>query len=286
MPLITASLVVYRTPPEDLLPLFASLADEDNLAWVVVDNAAHEEPDAAAALRAAVNSNGGSYIPSANHGYGAGHNLALKALAETPSTFHLILNPDITFAPGVLPELVQALETHKNAGWVMPKILYPDGRTQPLCKLLPTPFDLAVRRFFPGPLRKLIEARIQRYELRGIEDTPSCSVPFLSGCFALVRRDILARTGGFDERYFLYMEDVDLCRRFSEHCRLLYWPRVSVVHGFHRGSHNNWKLTLEHLRSSWHYFNHWGWLFDPRRDCANQLALSELERVRSTQSGG
>jgi hypothetical protein len=286
MPLLTASLVVFRTPSDELLPLFAALAGEPDLAWVVVDNAAGEDASAAASLRTLVEQHGGRYVPSENHGFGAGHNLALRTLANTPSTFHLLVNPDITFAPGVLAELVRALQTHPEAGWVMPKVLYPDGRSQPLCKLLPTPLDFAIRRFLPGPLQKLATRRIQRYELTGIEDAPSACVPFLSGCFALVRRDVFTRINGFDERYFLYMEDVDLCRRFSARAQLLYWPRVSVVHGFHRGSHRNWRLTLEHLRSSWHYFNRWGWVFDRRRRHANQAALADLERIRASKREG
>src|SRR5687768_9325270 len=83
-----------------------------------------------------------------NIGFGAGHNLALKKiLAEGRSLYHVVLNPDVYFDDEVFQKLFSYLETHPEVGLVMPKVLYPDGRLQPLCKLLPTPLTLFTRRF-------------------------------------------------------------------------------------------------------------------------------------------
>jgi len=284
MPAVTASLVVYRTPVDQLVPLLSTLSGRPGLTWAVVDNAAMENPELAAALRQAIVDKGGRYLPSTNIGFGAAHNLALHSLGDVRSDFHLIVNPDIHFGPEVLTELLRSFEEHPEAVWVMPKVLYPDGRTQPLCKLLPAPLDLACRRFLPRAFSGLIAATTARYELHGIEDSTSLSVPFLSGCFALIRRDVLEAVGGFDDRYFMYMEDVDLCRRVSRHGRLLYWPRVSVTHGFDRGSHHNLRLTLRHLHSSVLYFLRWGWFFDADRRRANAAALKELAEIRRRRS--
>jgi GT2 family glycosyltransferase len=197
-----------------------------------------------------------------------------------------MVNPDILFDNTVLPGLVRVLDARPQVGWVMPKVLYPDGSQQYLCKLLPTPLDFAVRRFLPGRLQSLLQGYMDRYELRGLENSESTFIPFLSGCFVMTRRAVLQEVGGFDERYFLYMEDVDLCRRMAVHCQLLYWPHIAVRHGFHRGSHRSLKLMLTHLRSSFLYFNQWGWIFDRERRRANRAALAQLHSVQSGSAEG
>lgn len=82
-----------------------------------------------------------------NCGYGAGHNIAIREAMEVGAIYHVIVNPDIYFGEGVLEQLVAYMNVNKEIGLVMPKILYPNGELQYLCKLLPTPFDLLLRRF-------------------------------------------------------------------------------------------------------------------------------------------
>ena len=283
MPSLTASLVVYRTPPAELTELFASLQTSSLVSmWIVVDNAAAEAPEGSSALRNAVEATGGRYLAApANIGFGAGHNLALRALADQPADYHLMVNPDVTFGPEVLPALAAVLDERPRVAWVMPRILYPDGRLQGLCKLLPTPADFALRRFMPSVVQLLFQAQMDRYELRGIEDLEMPGVPFLSGCFVLLRRAVLQEVAGFDERYFLYLEDVDLCRRVARHGELLYYPRVSITHGYHRGSHKNLKLMGIFMKSSVAYFNRWGWFLDGERRRMNRTALQRLRRLQA-----
>lgn len=283
MPRISVSLVSYKNSIAELEDLFASLRGSQLVSiWVVVDNAAAEDPSAAEQLRTQVVQFGGQYIAAPrNIGFGAAHNLALRSMEDIPSEYHLMVNPDILFDRTVLPELVRVLDARPQVGWVMPKVLYPDGSQQYLCKLLPTPLDFAVRRFLPGRLQALMRGYMDRYELRGLENTESSAVPFLSGCFIMTRRAVLQAVGGFNERYFLYMEDVDLCRRMAVYCELLYWPQISVTHDFRRGSHRSLKLMLTHLRSSILYFNQWGWIVDRERRRANRAALAQLYSVQS-----
>ncbi len=280
MPLITASLVCYKTPAKELEPLFARLrgSTAPTVDWVVVDNAAVERPEEAKLLAAAVHRFGGRYLPSANVGFGSAHNLALRALEGTAAAFHLMLNPDILFGEEVLPSLMGVFAEHPRAVRVMPRVQFPDGREQKLCKLLPMPLDFALRRFLPRSLQVLAQGRLDRYELKGLADAPSVHVPFLSGCFIFSRWDTLRAVGGFDERYFLYMEDVDLCRRMAAQGDLLYWPAVYVTHGFHRGSHVSFQLMLRHLQSSWHYYNRWGWIGDREGARINREALAALRQ--------
>jgi GT2 family glycosyltransferase len=282
----TASLVIYNSSITELQPLLESLHQDDAIsAWIVVDNGAPDDSARAEDIRVLVEHLGGRYIATGrNLGFGAGHNTALKALAGTPSDFHLMLNPDISYSREVLPALARVMDAHPNVGLIMPKVVYPDGANQYLCKLLPTPLDIALRRFAPGALQRLARERMDRYELRAMDSAQPAEVPFLSGCFMFARRSVLNFLGGFDERYFLYMEDVDLCRRFSAVSSLLYWPDVSVTHEHQRGSHKSMKLMLTHVRAAIVYFNKWGWLFDPIRKKTNHDAIARLTSIPKFQS--
>ena len=117
----------------------------------------------------------------------------------------------------------------------MPKILYPNGDLQYLCKLLPTPIDLIFRRFFPHFYKKA--GLLSRYELRDSGYDHTMMVPSLSGCFMLLRSGVLRRVGGFDEKFFMYLEDVDLCRRIGKIAETVYYPDVTVFHEFSKGSY-------------------------------------------------
>lgn len=194
-----------------------------------------------------------------NLGFGAGHNIAIRRCLGM-SQFHLITNPDIYFADGTLENIIQFMEEQTDIGVVMPKILYPDGAVQYLCKQLPTPFDLIFRRFIPGPLKFILKKRTERYEFRDRNYDETMDVPCLSGCFLFARTDIFRHTGLFDERYFMYLEDVDLCKRIGAKFRTVYYPGTSVYHYYDKGSYRNWKLLYYHARSAVKYFNKWGWL--------------------------
>jgi GT2 family glycosyltransferase len=278
------SIVSYRTPHADLDALCRLLAQDPSVAaWVIVDNAAVEVPDEALMLKAMVEQYRGLYLPApCNLGFGRAHNLAVAALAGTAAEFHLVLNPDIVFDTSVLPELTRVLDARQDIALVMPRVFYPDGSDQRLCKLLPTPFDLALRRFVPRLLEPLVRHAMSRYELGAMDLSLAAEVPFLSGCFMFLRRSAFERAGGFDDRYFLYMEDVDLCRRIAAIGRLLYWPCVSVIHTHARGSHRHGKLMRLHLRSAWTYFNRWGWFFDSARRQSNRRTLATYPRTTQT----
>ncbi len=217
-----------------------------------------------------------------NLGFGAGHNLALKQLRQD-SDLHLLLNPDIRFGPEVLPALAQCMAAQPDIGALMPRIAYPDGELQRLTKLLPTPVDLILRRFIPSAA---VRDRInRRYELHGLAQDRQSDVPSLSGCFLLVRTPLLQSLGGFDERYFMYMEDVDLVRRIGDRARTVYEPSVVVTHDYAKGSYRNRKLLGFHLRSALSYFRKWGWLFDSERSRRNAQVL-DLLRVQARQRSG
>lgn len=262
---VSASIVAYRNDPDELTGAVRSFlsAPIDGIC-TVVDNSPSAD------LRERVLETGARYIfTGENLGYGSGHNIALRENLAT-SEYQLVLNPDVTFEPEVPAALCQFMSSHPEVGLVMPKVLYPDGSEQRLCKRLPTPFDLVARRFFGNPSSRWLKDRLGRYELRDLDMGKIREIPSLSGCFMLMRSSVLERAGVFDERYFLYMEDVDLCRRIGMEAKTVFYPHVAITHGYAKGSYKNYREFKRHVVSAVQYFSKWGWFFDAKTKKLNE----------------
>lgn len=208
-----------------------------------------------------------------NVGFGHAQNIAIERSLDQ-SIYHLILNPDISFEEGTLENIFFFMQENKDIGQLMPKVFYPDGNVQKLCKLLPHPFDLIGRRFFGNS--KLFKKRNDQYELSYFAYNKLLDTPNLSGCFMFLRTDVLKQVGGFDTRYFMYLEDFDLTRRINKVARTVFYPGASVTHGFSKGSYTNPTLFRYHVISAIKYFNKWGWFFDKERNVLNKKVLSQL----------
>lgn len=208
-----------------------------------------------------------------NIGFGAGHNLALKDILKGKcSTYHIVLNPDVYFEKEAISSLFDYIEGNPQVGLIMPKVLYPDGRLQPLCKLLPTPFTLFSRRFlhfYPSWSNRLNHW----YEMHFSGYDKIMDVPFLSGCFMFLRTDALREVGLFDERIFLYTEDTDLTRRIHQRYRTIFFPKAVIFHYNQRGSYKNAVKLMHHIFSAITYFNKWGWFNDYERKFINEKIL-------------
>jgi GT2 family glycosyltransferase len=259
---ITASLVLFHSDPDMYSRAILSFLQGCNGVLYVVDNSAvplrHELFD---------HSRVRYHFTGRNLGFGAGHNFALKEMLYS-SDLHLVLNPDVSFGTEVLEYLAKRMIEAVDIGLQMPKIVYPNGKPQWLHKLLPSPMDLIFRRFIAvSSLRKRIN---KRYELHLLRQDQPTDIPSLSGCFLLIRTSLLQQIGGFDERYFMYMEDVDLVRRIGDIARTVYDPSVVVVHAYSKGSYFNKKLLGYHTISAIKYFNKWGWFHDSVRRQRNK----------------
>lgn len=209
-----------------------------------------------------------------NIGYGAGHNIAIRSTLNESIPFHLIINPDIEVAPEVIEQLVQFMETHPEVGHIMPKVVYPDGSLQYLCKLLPTPADLLFRRFLP---KAWFNKQRNRFELRHSGYNRTMEVPYLSGCFMLLRTEALNKVGIFDERFFMYPEDIDLTRRIHQQYKTIFYPKVQVIHHHERSSYFNFRMLMIHILNLIKYFNKWGWCIDAERSIINKNTLKQIQ---------
>lgn len=210
-----------------------------------------------------------------NIGFGAAHNVALRESIHQ-FDYHVVLNPDVYFDSQVIPELVTLMDRNREVGMVMPKVLYPDGSIQPTCRLLPSPSILFLRRFALNTDRIARENSL--YELTFSGYNKIMDVPFLSGCFMMLRNSVLKEVGLFDEDIFLYTEDIDLTRRIHRRYRTVFYPNVSIFHIHARGSYKNFRPFLLHMKSAITYFNKWGWFNDAEREMINQATLLKLSQ--------
>lgn len=221
---------------------------------------------------------------SKNLGFGKAHNIALKKSLQQGVPYHLVLNPDVYFEKGTLESLYNYMQENDDVANVMPKVFYPDGRIQYLCKMLPSPMELIIRRFMPS--EKIILKINHRYELRDSGYEQEMNIPYLSGCFMFLRVEHLKEIGLFDENIFLHMEDTDLNRRLYQRYRTMYYPRVSITHVHAKESHKRRHHLLMHIKSTLYYFNKWGWFFDKERRQINknlEMMIIKLNEKKTTK---
>lgn len=192
------------------------------------------------------------YIKSRkNIGFGAGHNLVLPKL---DSVYHAIVNPDIILKEDSLKILMGFLEEQK-ADMAVPKILDEDGTMQKSYRREITAGDMFLRRL-PFAFAKKRQAY---HTMQDMDYSKPFQVPFAHGCFYVIRTKVFQELGGFDTRYFLYMEDADLCKRVNEKNGLFYCPDTAVIHKWEKGSSKSKKMLWIHLCSMTAYFRKWGW---------------------------
>jgi GT2 family glycosyltransferase len=196
---------------------------------------------------------------SDNPGYGRGINRLVSQLGDLPEYIG-VLNTDLSWQPGTFEAMLAWLNSHPDVCLAVPQILNPAGEVQKLCKLNPTVLGLFSRRFIPDSLKpNFLKRYDRRYVMSDQDYLKPFDVPYLSGCCMLMRSDPFRKIGGFDERYFLYLEDADLTRSLRKEGRCVHLPIAEVVHGWGRGNYRNLRLMLVNLASSWYYFQKWGW---------------------------
>ena len=168
--------------------------------------------------------------------------------------------------------MLQFIAQHPEVGSLMPKVLYPNGEIQRLCKLLPSPMDVFGRRFLPS---SWMRRRNQIYEMHASGYDRLMNVPYLSGCFMLLRTQAVQKASLFDERFFMYPEDMDLTRRIHRDYLTVFFPHATIIHNHGKASYKSLTMLWIHMVNMCRYFNKWGWLCDKERTLFNQTAIRE-----------
>ena len=217
---------------------------------------------------------------NSNNGFGSGHNIVLKKLIDDnfkeKAEFHIILNADIIFEENTIEKMIDYMRKNPEIGQIGPKIYESSGEINKSCRLLPTPLNLIFRRFFP--IKSIVDKMDYNYEMRWCDYNSIMEVPILSGCLMFIRTDILKNVGMFDTRYFMYMEDYDLCRRIGKKYKVIFYPEVKIIHKHGKASYKTRKMMIAHINSAIKYFNKWGWFFDKERKTRNKECIKRYKK--------
>ncbi len=187
-----------------------------------------------------------------NKGFGAGHN---KVLAFIDSKYHVVINPDIILKDDTISVLASYADKNEEVGLISPQIKYEDGRIQQLGKRSPTIRYLGTHWFHKGDEPSKL---MREYCMLDEGDDKPFEITNATGCFMFFRTSVFKELGGFDERFFMYLEDCDIARRVSQKYKAVFYPMASVVHLWERESKRNKKLLLIHIESIIKYFLKWG----------------------------
>lgn len=243
---VTAVIVNYNSAPDIFECLDSLRASDHPVEIVVVDNASSDgSPD-----RLATIDDVRLVRSSRNAGFGGGVNLGVRT-AE-PEGAVLLINPDASLAPGAVGRLVATLDAHPRAAAVGPLVLNPDGSVQPSKRRFPSWVQAAMHAtvgvFWPGNpgTRAYVCADLP-------EDRPS-PVGWLSASVLLLRSDAFREVGMFDERFFFYVEDLDLCRRFADAgWELWFEPRAEAVHAWGGSTRKPTRQLWQHHTNLYRY---------------------------------
>ena len=199
-----------------------------------------------------------------NLGYGRANNLGVK---HAKGEYVLILNPDVSVETDTLQKMVDFMQKNHDVGILGPQLFFFNGQIQDSCRRFMRPFDLFIKR---TPLKRLtyFKKRVDSYVMADFDHAKTHDVDLVTGACFMSPTKAFLHIGGFDDRYFLFMEDADLCRKmWVGGFRVVYFPTARALHYHKRLSGGNvfWLLTQKvfwiHLNSAFKYF--WKWKGKP-----------------------
>ncbi len=193
-----------------------------------------------------------------NLGLAAGINVGLK---KSRGEYKLILNPDIVVMERAIERMVKLMDEDKEIGMLGGQLISPNGKIQYSCYRFYRPITIVYRRTFLGET-KSGRQEIDRFLMKDYDRKSPKRVDWLMGACLMVREKAVQEVGGMDERFFLYFEDVDWCRRFwRAGWKVCYVPEALFSHYHQKSSEKNGllglmnsKIVREHIWSAVKYF--------------------------------
>lgn len=267
--MVSVSIVIHKTPEEQIQKALQCLFNSSVDLIYVIDNSPSDN------LRSLFNNKEKViYHHVENKGFGAGHNIAIKEAIKSGSNFHLVMNADVYWEGDIIGKITDYMLLNPKVGLISPKTYYPNGEIQYTCRMLPSPIDLFLKRFLP---KKISAKRMKEYLLKDHDHDKVLNCPYLLGSFMFFRTEALKEIGLFDERFFMYPEDIDITRRIHEFWDTLFWPKVSIVHEHQQASKKSFKMFNIHFINMIKYFNKWGWFIDNKRKLYNNRIKKEIK---------
>ena len=245
---ITASIVIYKENFKVLEKAIDSFFGSPlSKKLYIIDNSPSNE------FKNKIQNDSVEYIYSnKNLGFGKGHNSILHKLSSE-NKFHLILNPDVSFHPEILEKLVLKMESNESISMIAPRVLNTNNELLYTARRYPSLFELIFR--FLGIFKKFTTIG----EYKNQNHKQSFSPDFVQGSFMLFKTEDLLQLKGFDNRFFMYMEDVDICKRIDQLGKIkLFYPKVEITHTHRKGSSKELRLFFIHISSIIKYFMKWG----------------------------
>lgn len=235
---ISASIVVHNEKEEILKRAIESFLHLDCKKELIVLDNSYED-----SLRSVCEKYDNTHylFLNENVGFGKGHNLAFANL-NAKSDIHLVLNPDIFFDKEEIERFLDWFYYDKKTVLAIPQVRYPDGSLQNVVRRIPTPLSLIKRK-----LKK-------NHDEIMIADGDIVEIPFAHGCFMAFKTDVYKQLNGFDERFFMYMEDVDIWLRAKQYGKTMINTNYTIYHEHRKGSARNLKLLWFHIVSAYKFF--------------------------------
>jgi N-acetylglucosaminyl-diphospho-decaprenol L-rhamnosyltransferase len=222
-PPIAVAIVTYNTR-EHLRACLATVLGDAPYEVMVVDNGSS---DGSVELVKAHFPDVALHPNRQNRGYGAGAN---QAIADCKAKYVLLLNSDTLLAPGALEALADYLDRNPRAAIVGPRLLYRDGQLQRSCFPFPTPLNSFLRESALSSLIRHVPMLREHYLLTWSHTHPRV-VPWVLGAALAIRREAFEAVGGFDESFFMYYEEIDLCYRLhAAGWQVHFAPVTNIVH--------------------------------------------------------
>jgi N-acetylglucosaminyl-diphospho-decaprenol L-rhamnosyltransferase len=193
-----------------------------------------------------------------NNGMGAGNNIGIQV---AQGKYVMIINPDTVFLEDAISKMFRFMESHADVGMVGPKLVNPDGTIQFSARRFHSWKTPLYRRTIFGRTKNA-KQHIDRYLMKDLNRGVYSEVDWLFGACLFIRKSAIEKTGNFDERFFMYFEDCDLCKRFWDAgWKVVYFPEAHIVHYHHRQSAETFgmisifkKASRNHIMSGIKYF--------------------------------
>jgi len=240
------TIVIYKIKKEDFEKVIINLIvySKYEITICIIDNFGDKH------IQNYCNANNIEYIKTnKNIGFGAAHNLVALD-PNRKAKYNLILNPDVVITGNNIEMCIEYMELNSNIAILSPKLLYANLKTQQICRKIPDLSEITAR----------VLNRIVKHNSYFQEENQygNVNVPFIHGACLFVRSDIYKKINGFDARYFLYVEDIDLCRRAWGYGRVFHYGDATAMHDHAAYSRRKIKYKIIHFVSFVKYFIKWG----------------------------